>query len=740
MTSLDEELIQIGVKKSPKIQNTEFISDSLIPIKNKNSSVKIWLADLTHTNEKIISDNIPYGIGCVASFAEKILEFKNPIKLFKYPNTLNEALKNDDVPNIIGFSNYVWNCELSLVFAKKIKEQYPEIIIVFGGPNYPLTKSEQKQFLINNPQIDFYIPKEGELAFTNLITFLINSNFDKSKVKNNLRSVHSQNNNETFLTEELPRLPNLSLAPSPYLTGKLDEFFDGKLVPLIQTNRGCPFKCTFCDEGFSYYNTVSRRERLEIDDELDYIGKKMMQVHKKNGRNDLRIADSNFGMFREDLATCEVLANCIKEYGWPDDILSDTGKNQQDRVLKAAEMVGGILRLKGSVQSLDPDVMKNIKRDNISSGDLMEVAIQASTEDISSVSELILCLPGETRKSHFESVFKIVDAQFSLVTIYQLGVEPGAEMFTAENLQQYGLKTGIRIMAECLGNYEIFDEKITIAELEKICYETNAMSFDDYISCRKLHLIVSIFYNTFSLYANNRVSHPFFDSILSFLRLQKIPISKWLMLLQKEEMQDKLKEAFESFEKANRDELWQNEEELKTFIQKPEIVGHYISGRLGYNLLHTFRILIFTRYIDQLEEFVQFTLRKLLKENQKDTPENLQFIDDAVKFESSQVKNILKNIDQTPQITLKYDILKFKDDKQKTSISNYKLQKPITIKFILDDKQKRAIKQSIQNMDDDLLNKIGNTTRTSALPNDSVFSKSASNMSEVFLRKPTIFY
>jgi hypothetical protein len=102
--------------------------------------------------------------------------------------------------------------------------------------------------------------------------------------------------------------------------------------------------------------------------------------------------------------------------------------------------------------------------------------------------------------------------------------------------------------------------------------------------------------------------------------------------------------------------------------------------------------------------------------------------------------NILKNIDQIPQITLKYDILKFKDDKQKTSISNYKLQKPITIKFILDEKQKRAIKQSTQNMDDDLLNKIGNTTRTSALPNDSVFSNSASNMSEIFLRKPTIFY
>ena len=115
-------------------------------------------------------------------------------------------------------------------------------------PNY----KDLKEYDRASPKANRLVIFDGDLLHTGCSPtkhknrILINSNFDKSKVKNNLRSVHSQNNNETFLTEELPRLPNLSLAPSPYLMGKLDEFFDGKLVPLIQTNRGCPFSCTFC--------------------------------------------------------------------------------------------------------------------------------------------------------------------------------------------------------------------------------------------------------------------------------------------------------------------------------------------------------------------------------------------------------------------------------------------------------------------------------------------------------------
>jgi hypothetical protein len=47
------------------------------------------------------------------------------------------------------------------------------VVTIFGGPNYPTTPHEQNRFLRAYPQIDFYVAKEGEIAFTKLIEELL---------------------------------------------------------------------------------------------------------------------------------------------------------------------------------------------------------------------------------------------------------------------------------------------------------------------------------------------------------------------------------------------------------------------------------------------------------------------------------------------------------------------------------------------------------------------------------------
>ena len=54
---------------------------------------------------------------------------------------------------------------------------------------------------------------------------------------------------QTVRNETWPRHKMVDEIPSPWLTGIQDEFFDGKLAPMIETNRGCPFTCTFCVPG-----------------------------------------------------------------------------------------------------------------------------------------------------------------------------------------------------------------------------------------------------------------------------------------------------------------------------------------------------------------------------------------------------------------------------------------------------------------------------------------------------------
>ena len=102
MSSIESaKLAQVNFKKNLSTTNDEI--DSYMLIQNKNSSVKIWLADLTHTNSRIISNHMPYGTACVAAFTEKYVNLNNPIRLFKYPQKLSEAPENDGIPDIIGF-------------------------------------------------------------------------------------------------------------------------------------------------------------------------------------------------------------------------------------------------------------------------------------------------------------------------------------------------------------------------------------------------------------------------------------------------------------------------------------------------------------------------------------------------------------------------------------------------------------------------------------------------------------
>ena len=50
-----------------------------------------------------------------------------------------------------------------------------------------------------------------------------------------------------------PRLRELSPLPSPYLENVFEPLLDAnpdeRWLALWETNRGCPFSCTFCDWG-----------------------------------------------------------------------------------------------------------------------------------------------------------------------------------------------------------------------------------------------------------------------------------------------------------------------------------------------------------------------------------------------------------------------------------------------------------------------------------------------------------
>ena len=492
-----------------------------------------------------------------------------------------------------------------MAFARRLKALAPETIVIFGGPHYPIVASEQESYLRANPEIEFYIIKEGEAAFANLLSALAEERLDCERVKQrSLPSVHAIAADGTVrLPAAVDRIRDLSEIPSPYLSGRLDEFFDGKLLPIIQTNRGCPFSCTFCVEGVSYYNKIYTNAPAKVAAEIDYIGRKMAEVRGRGGRNDLFIADSNFGMYKDDIGTCQAIAKAQDAYRWPEYINVATGKNQKTRVLEAARLVRGALRLSGSVQSLDEEVLRNVKRSNIAAGDLMQLALQSSDVDANSYSEVILGLPGDSKAAHYKTLRTIIDAGFNKVIPYTMMMLPGSEMCTTESKLKYSMELRYRVLPRCFGFYEVCGERIVAAEIEEVCVATNTLPYEDYLECRKLHLMISIFYND-----------GVFGGLLKLLRQRGVSIYRWLELLRDATVEGELGRLIAKFERATRDELWADRRELEAFVQQPETIERYIAGELGLNLLFTFKSIAMTRHIQALTELAQSTASQAIRE------------------------------------------------------------------------------------------------------------------------------
>ena len=161
--------------------------------------------------------------------------------------------------------------------------------------------------------MDFYIENEGEFCFVDLMGKLDASGFDPGAVK--ARREVIQNccylHGDELVQGSIERILDVNEIPSPYLSGLMDRFFDSPLAPMLETMRGCPFSCTFCTDGLPTKNMVVRFDAERVRQELQYIAEHIKDV------DELIITDLNFGMYKEDLRTVEVIADLQRKRGWP---------------------------------------------------------------------------------------------------------------------------------------------------------------------------------------------------------------------------------------------------------------------------------------------------------------------------------------------------------------------------------------------------------------------------------------
>ncbi len=568
-------------------------------MKAKNN-LRLYFGDLTHDYVALANGSFPLGIGYVASALKAIFKDEIEIDLFKYPQDLDNALK-ENLPDVYLFSSYMWNQNLNLFYAKKIKALSPGALIIGGGPNISSDPEERKHFLKDNPYLDLFVLGEGEIPVCSIIRNYIDVGKCIAKLKDGEissaltllpdgslkegtippRIGTKRSSKETYTSKWSPlddRFSVLGDVPSPYLVGIMDKFFDNKLFPVVETNRGCPFACSFCQRGEDYFNRTTMRPIDMIKEELDYIAYHM--VKKSSGVFRVEMADSNFAMMKQDLEVCKHLRELQDKYTWPRIISCSTGKNQPERIIEAvATLIPDSLVISNAMQSTNLESLEAIKRENISLEKYKMVQDEVQRRGLRSKADLILGLPLETKESHFAAIYGLIDSGVQEFSCYQAMILKDTDLGSKATRVTHGFKTKWRLIPRGLGQYDGAQDQSIVPECEEVIITTNTLSFDEYIDANRFHLVDYIYHNS-----------GIFDLIYAYLQHYNIIPSKFIEQIYLNSLKSDfpIKGVMDSFIEDRKGELFDSEESCVAFYSQPENLEKVKNGEIGGNLIFNY--------------------------------------------------------------------------------------------------------------------------------------------------------
>ena len=441
----------------------------------------IYLAQINYLHGK--STFLPYAAGTLIANAKANAEiseyycFKEPIFI---RSKLAEVLKKIDSPFLFGFSNYIWNHEYNKALAKKIKERFPECIILFGGHQI----TPDTSLLENEKYIDIMCFGEGEEVFEKLLLTLKN-NASLDSVPN----IAYRKNGQIYRTNQ--KKSERIDYPSPYLTGVFDSILENypdiDFHTVIETNRGCPYSCAYCDWG-ALRCKVRFFPEEKVMEELKWLS--------AHGIRGFGCADANFGMFERDERFVDEMIRLHKEEGVLSRFQVSYAKNSNDRVFSISKKLNECGMDKGatlSFQSLNPQVLKNIGRTNIPVETFTSLLNRYNEAGIATYSELILGLPGETYDSFIEGIDILLNAgQHNLIYFHNCEWLPFSTMGDAAYIQEHGLKI---VKINLNEPHTLIEHNDKIEEYSHLIIGTNTMTSEEWVELNLLSTAIQCFHH-----------------------------------------------------------------------------------------------------------------------------------------------------------------------------------------------------------------------------------------------------
>lgn len=585
----------------------------------------------------------PQSLGTLQAYAKKHLayaeyyEFLIPIYTFL---PIGEAVRRLISADIAIFSVYVWNFENSLAIAKELKQLKPEVVIIFGGPHVPDSKKQfqrikktdpkpdelkrkrigmTEEFHRQYPFIDMAVHGEGERIFKIILEQIA---ADGCQNKSDIPSISYLDANNIFHhNPKLERMHDLSEVPSSYLTGVFDALMQAhpqqKWIAMWETDRGCPYPCSYCDWGGATEDKVSAFPIDQVSREIEWFAQHKIPY--------IFLANANFGILKQDVQIAKKLAEVKKATGYPEGISVQNAKNPKPHTLEALEILekAGLNKATVmSIQSKNRDTLKAVRRENMKLEEYQANQSRLRAQGVYTYTDYILGLPMETYESVVSGISEIIsDGQHDRVQVNILAILPNAEMGDREYQELYGMDI---IRTKIINTHGKKNDSISgVEEYQDLVIATRTMPREDWVKARAFCCMTGLIYFYKTLQIPIILLHEKYG--LSYRQLLEIFVQK--KFLESEEFPI-FSEIYSFFIKTSRD--------MQAGLQE-----EYMHSKEWLDIYWTLEEYTFTKLVveSKLNAFyneAERILTSYLKQNSINAEDNI--LEDAIKLNRALIK------------------------------------------------------------------------------------------------------